>query len=61
MDIIRKDICANCGEELRGLLGAKEIPTHKVTEKRTCSTGNYPETLAKWSTPKETNNRKLNA
>lgn len=48
MDINRKDICINCGEELRGLIGAPDIPTHLITESRMCSTGKYPETLAKW-------------
>ena len=52
--------CKNCGEELRGLKGAPTIPTHLITESRLCSSGKYPETLAKWDTPKETNNRKLN-
>ena len=53
--------CVNCGQELRGLAGASEIPTHVATESRLCSTGKYPETLAKWTTTKEISNRKLNA
>ena len=52
-----KQICVNCGEKLRGLAGAPDIPTHLITEKRTCSTGSYPETLAKWSND-HSNNRK---
>ena len=45
--------CTNCGQELRGLAGAPEIPTHVATESRLCRTRNYPETLAKWIITKE--------
>ena len=48
---------ANCGQELRGLHGAQEIPTHVATESRLCVTGSYPEKLAMWSLDRSQNRK----
>jgi len=37
--------CKNCGEDIRGLKTAKEIPIHTITETRRCTNA---DTMAEW-------------